>query len=129
MSSLRLRAIVIGLALAAAVAACGGSGARSAPAATTSAPTATATASAGASTTATSSGTLVRVSANTATAEEITAALQAAGVPNADRWTREVMEYRPYDTSDPTLQSLQDNLAKYNPSAETLQAILSALKP
>lgn len=129
MPTLRLRAIVIGLALAAAVAACGGSGATSAPAATPTASTSAATTTTTTATSSASSSTLVRVSANTATAEEITTALQAAGVPNADRWTREVMEYRPYDTSDPTIQSLQDSLAKYNPSAETLQAILSALKP
>ncbi len=39
------------------------------------------------------------------------------------------MEYRPYDTSDPTLQHLQDELAKYNPDPATLAAILSVLTP
>jgi hypothetical protein len=70
-----------------------------------------------------------KVSANTATSDELVAALQAAGVSSADRWAREVMEYRPYDTSDATLQHLQDNLAKYNPDPATLAAILSALTP
>ena len=66
---------------------------------------------------------------NTASQDEIAAALAAAGVPNADRWAREVTEYRPYPTDDPTLAKLQDNLAKYDPNAATLQAILSALRP
>jgi hypothetical protein len=50
-------------------------------------------------------------------------------VPNAERWAREVEEDRPYPADDPTLQHLQDNLAKYNPSPATLAAILSALQP
>lgn len=55
--------------------------------------------------------------------------LAAAGVPSPDRWAREIQEYRPYDTSDATLQKLQDNLAKDNPDPATLAAILSALQP
>jgi hypothetical protein len=70
-----------------------------------------------------------KVSANTASQAEIAAALAAAGVPNADRWAREVTEYRPYPANDPTLQVLQDNLAKYNPDPATLAGILSALQP
>jgi hypothetical protein len=70
-----------------------------------------------------------KVSANTASQSEIAAALAAAGVPNADRWAREVTEYRPYPANDPTLQVLQDNLAKYNPDPGTLAGILSALQP
>ncbi|HEV7809536.1 MAG TPA: hypothetical protein VGO64_02965, partial [Candidatus Limnocylindrales bacterium] len=70
-----------------------------------------------------------RVSANTASAAEIKAALTAAGVSNADKWTNEVVEYRPYPADDSNLQKLQDSLAKYNPDPETLQGILSALKP
>ncbi len=73
--------------------------------------------------------TAAKVSANTASETEIAAALQSAGVANAARWTREVLEYRPYPTDDPTLQKLQDNLAKYQPDAATLAAILSALEP
>jgi hypothetical protein len=70
-----------------------------------------------------------KVSANTASQSEIAAALAAAGVPNADRWAREVTEYRPYPANDPTLQVLQDNLAKYNPDPATLAGILGALQP
>ena len=32
---------------------------------------------------------------NTATQEEIAAAFVAAGIPNAERWAQEVVEYRP----------------------------------
>jgi len=89
-----------------------------------------AAASAAVSTPATdATSTAAKVSANTASETEIAAALQSAGVANAARWTREVLEYRPYPTDDPTLQKLQDNLAKYQPDAATLAAILSALEP
>jgi hypothetical protein len=79
--------------------------------------------------TSTSVAAAIKVSANDASESELVAALTAAGVPNVDRWAREVMEYRPYATDDPTLQKLQDNLAKYNPDAATLAAILAALEP
>ena len=72
---------------------------------------------------------VTKISANTATTDEIIAALTAAGVARADRWAREIEEYRPYDMGDPTLQHLQDELAKYNPDPETLAAILSVLQP
>ncbi len=70
-----------------------------------------------------------KVSANTATEQEITAALEAAGVQNAARWTREVMEYRPYDEADASLAQLRTELQKYNPAADQLEKILGALTP
>jgi ABC-type Fe3+-hydroxamate transport system substrate-binding protein len=70
-----------------------------------------------------------KVSANTATADELVAALDAAGVTSADRWAREIMEYRPYDTGDTTLASLRQELSKYNPSADQLAKIMSVLQP
>ncbi len=70
-----------------------------------------------------------RVSANTASADEIAAALEDAGVSNAKRWAEEVVEYRPYPTDDPDLTKLRDNLAKYNPGQETVDKIVSALTP
>jgi hypothetical protein len=70
-----------------------------------------------------------KVSANTASEEEITAALAAAGVSNPGRWAEEVVEYRPYPTDDPNLTKLRDNLAKYNPGQETIDKIVSALQP
>jgi hypothetical protein len=117
----------VGTAAAVFLAACGGAGATqsaatAAPAAATTVPAST-TAPGG------TAGTITKVSANTATQSELVAALTAAGVPNADRWAREVMEYRPYAADDPTLQHLQDNLAKYNPDPATLAGILAALQP
>ncbi|KUI22096.1 hypothetical protein AU195_07315 [Mycobacterium sp. IS-1496] len=70
-----------------------------------------------------------KVSANTASVEDITARLEAAGVPNAERWADEVVEYRPYPPDDPDLQKLRDNLAKYNPGEDTVNKIVSALTP
>lgn len=70
-----------------------------------------------------------RVSANTATNDELIAALTAAGVTNAAKWANEIQEYRPYDSSDTALTKLQDNLTKYNPDDATLRAILGVLKP
>jgi hypothetical protein len=121
----RLRPIGLSVGALLLAAACSSGGGSTASPASTNAPTAAAstTASAGPSTS------VARVSANTASQSEIAAALTAAGVPNADRWAREVIEYRPYDASDATLQKLQDNLAKYNPDPATLAGILSALTP
>ena len=67
------------------------------------------------------------VDANHASADELVAAFEAAGVSNAERWADEVEEYRPYPTDDPELTTLQQELQKYNPGDQTLQAILSVL--
>ena len=74
-------------------------------------------------------GSSATVSANTATVDEIAAALNAAGVDNADKWAREVVEYRPYDSNDPDLSHLRDELAKYNPGPGVVDLIVSALEP
>jgi hypothetical protein len=73
--------------------------------------------------------TSAKVSANTASEEEIAAALQRAGVSNAERWAEEVVEYRPYPADDPNLTKLREELAKYNPGQETIDTIVSALMP
>lgn len=65
---------------------------------------------------------------NTASQEEIAAVLTAAGVPNAEQWAREVVEYRPYDMSDPDMAHLRDELAKYNPAAGVVDQIVAALQ-
>ena len=70
-----------------------------------------------------------KVSANTASEAQITAALESAGVDNADQWAEEVVEYRPYPKSDPNLGKLRANLKKYNPGKETTDLIVSALTP
>lgn len=112
-----------------ALAACGG--AANAPAANTPAasPTtaATATPVATSTTASTASATATKASANSATAAQLLAAFETAGVPNASRWVTEVQEYRPYPTDDPSFAKLKSNLAKYNPSADTLSRILAAL--
>lgn len=88
--------------------------------ATVSSPSPAPAASAGAGTT---------VSANTASQAEIAAALQAAGVTNADRWAKEVVEYRPYPLGDIRFTRLREELAKYNPDPAAVDAILSVLWP
>lgn len=70
-----------------------------------------------------------KVSANTASEQQIAQALQAAGVRNAERWAEEVVEYRPYPADDPNLTKLRQKLAKYNPGQDTTDKIVSALTP
>jgi hypothetical protein len=70
-----------------------------------------------------------KVSANTASEDEISDALDQAGVSNPSRWAEEVVEYRPYLAGDPNLTKLRDNLAKYNPGQATVDKIVSALTP
>lgn len=107
-----------GLAALIALSGCGASDDPATPGSTTSiAATGSAAASAG------------KVSANTASESDIAAALQAAGVSNSQRWAREVVEYRPYDTSDANLTKLRQNLAKYNPGEDTVNKIVSTLQP
>jgi hypothetical protein len=67
------------------------------------------------------------VNANTASQDEVAAALDEAGVPNGARWAKEVVEYRPYPTDDPTFAKLRQNLAKYNPGPGVVDMIVSAL--
>ena len=87
--------------------------------------TASSSTSSTSSTTAPTSGD--KVSANDASIEELTAAFDAAGIAPADRWAREVDEYRPYPTNDPTMAKLRQELAKYNPSSELVDKIVAAL--
>ena len=78
--------------------------------------------------TSTTSGSTRKVNANEANEDEIAAALSAAGVPNADRWAREVAEYRPYPSDDPTWAKLRKELAKYNPADGVVDQIISVLE-
>lgn len=129
MTSLRrATALVLGIAALLGAAGCGSStGSDQGTAATETGTSATteSTATTGTSTT----NTAAKVSANTASAEEITAALEGVGVQNADRWTREILEYRPYDEADATLAQLRDELQKYNPAPDQLEKIISVLTP
>jgi hypothetical protein len=125
-----LRLSLLSLLLGLTVAACGGGGgSTSAPvtsAPTSAAPTGLASPDAsasGAGVTTPGSGT---VNANTASVEELQAAFAAAGISNADRWAREVAEYRPYD-ADPTWAKLRQELAKYNIDPAVLEQIIATL--
>jgi hypothetical protein len=66
------------------------------------------------------------VNANTASVDELTAAFTAAGISNADRWAREVAEYRPYE-ADPSWARLRQELGKYNIDPAVLDQILAIL--
>ena len=68
------------------------------------------------------------VSANDASVQELQAAFEAAGIANAGRWAREVAEYRPYPTDDPTFAKLRGELAKYNPAPGVADQIVSVLE-
>ena len=76
---------------------------------------------------ASSSASSATVDANTASEAEIATALAANGVASSGRWAKEVVEYRPYPTDDPSFAKLKANLAKYKPSQETLDAIIASL--
>jgi len=67
------------------------------------------------------------VNANTASIAEMQLAFEAAGITNAARWAREVDEYRPYPTNDPSFAKLRGELAKYRPSAKVLEKIIATL--
>ena len=68
-----------------------------------------------------------KVDANTASQSETQQALDTAGVPNPGTWAREVVEYRPYPTTDPTMAKLRQNLAKYNPGPGVVDGIVASL--
>lgn len=68
-----------------------------------------------------------KVSANSASRAELQAAFQAAGISNPANWAREVEEYRPYPTNDPTFAKLRQNLAKYNPGPGVVDGIIATL--
>jgi hypothetical protein len=120
----RMASICAAAVLAFALAACGGS---MTAGATTSTPGSSG--SAARTSVPSSSGATAKVSANTTSGSDIAAALESAGVSNADRWAQEVVEYRPYSSNDPNLGKLHKNLAKYNPDQETVDKIVSALTP
>jgi hypothetical protein len=114
-------------AAAVAIAACGGAASSGAVDPTATAAITTVAPAATSASAATASSTAAKASANNASAAQLQAAFEAGGVPNASRWVIEVQEYRPYPVDDPTFAKLKSNLAKYNPSAETLSRILAAL--
>lgn len=68
-----------------------------------------------------------KVSANSATSAQLQAAFEAAGIANAGRWPREIIEYRPYPTDAPEIPKLRRELAKYNPAPGVIDAIVATL--
>ena len=126
------RGLLLPLVLGLTVAACsGGGGSTSSPvAAGTSqgAPAASASASPAATSDPSTGTTGSReVNANTASVEELQAAFEAAGITNADKWAREVAEYRPYP-ADPTWAQLRQELSKYNIAPDVLESIIGVLE-
>ncbi|HOT80801.1 MAG TPA: hypothetical protein PKY13_12480 [Microthrixaceae bacterium] len=72
------------------------------------------------------SGATTKVNANDASVEELAAAFEAAGIPNAARWAHEVEEYRPY--SDDGWAHLRQELSKYNIDDATFEQIVATLE-
>ncbi|MFN8638112.1 MAG: hypothetical protein U0360_01335 [Dehalococcoidia bacterium] len=103
----------------------GATGTTSTPRPAGSATTGTTTSAATAA--ATAKAAVARVNANTATRDEIQRALEAAGVPAAANWSREVVEYRPYSKDDTNWTKLRGELAKYNPSPGVVDQIVAVL--
>lgn len=71
---------------------------------------------------------VAKVNANTATRAEIQSALEAAGVPAAANWSREIVEYRPYAKDDTNWTKLRGELAKYNPAPGVVDQIVAVLE-
>ena len=67
-------------------------------------------------------------SANIAAEEELLAAFEADGIPDAEQWAREVVEYRPYPEDDPDFGKLREELAKYNPGPGILDQVAALLE-
>jgi hypothetical protein len=74
-----------------------------------------------------SSAAITRINANTASESELAAAFAAAGISNAERWAREVTEYRPYP-DDPGWAQLRQELGKYNIDPAVLEQIIAILE-
>jgi DNA uptake protein ComE-like DNA-binding protein len=121
-------ATLAGAGLALALTACGGG--ESAAPASSAAPAPAASPSAPApAPAATAAPTVDKVSANTASEEELAQRFEQAGIPNAERWADEVVEYRPYPADDPNFASLRAELAKYNPAPGVVDQIVAVLQP
>ena len=121
------------LLLGAALAACSGGGSAAGTGAVASATVTPSGSSAGSSPGATvgspaaSQPATGKVNANTASVDELQAAFVDVGITNADRWAREVAEYRPYP-ADPTWAQLRQELSKYNIGADVLEKIIAVLE-
>jgi competence protein ComEA len=122
------RTLLLPLLLGLTVAACsGGGGSVSSQAATPGETAPAASSAAPASTDPSTGSTTTKVNANTASVDQLQGAFEAAGISNADRWAREVAEYRPYQ-ADPTWAQLRQELAKYNIAPDVLEKIIAVLE-
>jgi competence protein ComEA len=122
------RTLLLPLLLGLTVAACSGGGGSVSSLAATPGETAPAASSAAPVSTDPSTGsTTTKVNANTASVDQLQIAFEAAGISNADRWAREVAEYRPYQ-ADPTWAQLRQELAKYNIAPDVLEKIIAVLE-
>jgi len=70
-----------------------------------------------------------KISANSATEDELVQTFKTAGIPQPEKWADEVMEYRPYPADDPDLAKLRQELAKYNPAPGVVDQIVATLEP
>ena len=68
-----------------------------------------------------------KVNANTASQAQMQQAFEAAGVPNAAQWAREVVEDRPFPTDDPSFAKLRQHLAEHGASPDVVNKILASL--
>lgn len=117
----------LGLALAMTVAACSGGGGSGEPSVETTAATSASPIESNEPSSAPSMAAAAKLNANSASVAELQAAFEAAGVSNADKWAREVAEYRPYP-SDPTWAQLRQELGKYNIDPAVLEQIIALLE-
>ena len=77
---------------------------------------------------ASSGGSEGKLSANNATEEELKAAFEAAGIPNATEWAHEVEDYHLYPVDDTDFAKLRGDLAKYNPGPGVVDGIIALLE-
>ena len=117
----------VGLAIAITFAACSGADAASPPVATPGAVASASTTASSVPSSAVAAAAATKLNVNTASVAELQAAFEAAGISNADRWAREVAEYRPY-ASDPTWAQLRQELGKYNIDPVVLEQIIALLE-
>ena len=68
-----------------------------------------------------------KVSANNATDDELEAAFEEAGIPNAGVWAHEVEEYRPYPVDDLGFEKFRREIQAHNPDPDVLNDVVALL--
>ena len=69
-----------------------------------------------------------KVSANNASRADLRAAFEHAQISNAEKWAREVEEYRSYPEDDLDYRKLRNEMAKYNPTPGVVDRIIAQLE-